>query len=593
MSGAAVPLTFPETSPTLSFTRLLVTCASVALLLHACAGDTDTGPGGEMTRPNVLWIVCEDMSPLLAAFGDSTIQTPNLSRLAARGVRFPNTFSVAGVCAPSRFAIATGIYPISAGAQHMRTQWNTEILQSVGLPGAYGALPAPEVKMLSQILRENGYFCTNNAKTDYQFEAPKTAWDEQGWQAHWRHRPPGKPFYAVFNLEITHESQVWSTGRGNLRFQPGFETPDFPLDSFRRPFAPGERPDIRLDPDLRPPLPPYLADTDATRTDLRRVYDNIRIMDEQVGVLLDQLEADGLTDSTIVFFYSDHGGPLPRQKRLLYDSGIRVPMIVAWPDESRAGEIDSTLFSFVDFSPSVLSLAGIEPPAWLQGQANFGVYAAPARTHVFAASDRLDEHYDRIRAARDERFKYLRNYYPDRGYYLPLAYREQMASMQELLRKRDEGSLTDVQAQWFRDRKPTEELFDTYRDPHELRNLAGLPAYADQLGELREATDAWLARVGDLGGEPEVEMVQRFWDGGAEMPVTGRPQLRRDSVGNFVLESKTPGAQIAYRILPQDRDIAGWRVYTGPFAFDLDSGDTLRAVAQRIGYRESGISEGW
>ncbi|MGB3798899.1 MAG: sulfatase [Lewinella sp.] len=583
----------------LRYPKRLFSCASAALLfltLSACQSDADVNGEGIAKipdRPNILWIVCEDMSPLIAAFGDSTIQTPNLSRLAARGVRFPNTFSVAGVCAPSRFAIATGVYPISAGGHHMRTQYNVDRLREIGLPGEYGALVDPEIKMMSQVLRENGYFCTNNAKTDYQFEAPKTAWDEQGPRAHWRHRPEGRPFFSIFNLDITHESQVWQTSKGNLRFQPGFENDTSTIYGWGDVYSEADRPAPRIPEDAKLPLPPYLADTELTRQDVRRVYDNIRIMDEQVGFLLDQLEQDGLTDSTIIYWYSDHGGPLPRQKRLLYDSGLRVPMIVAWPGDRRAGEVDSLLFSFVDFAPSVFSMARIEPPAWLQGQANFGEYQAAGREYVYGASDRLDEHYDRIRATRDHRFKYLRNYYPDRGYYLPLAYREQMASMQELLRKRDEGSLTDAQAQWFRHRKPTEELFDTWNDEYELENLAGRPEYEAKLTELRHATDAWLERIGDLGDEPEVEMVQRFWDGENEMPVTGRPQLRRDSVGHFILESKTPGAQIAYRILPDDADLEGWRVYTEPIDFDLDGGDTLRAVAQRIGYRESGVSEGW
>ena len=565
------------------------------LLLVGCDEPADSPTLAHIPQqpPNVLWIVCEDMSPLIAAFGDSTIETPNLSRLAARGVRFPNTFSVSGVCAPSRNAIATGMYPTSIGGMHMRTQYNVAQLQSLGLPGAYGALPPPEVKMLPQVLREHGYFTTNNAKTDYQFEAPKTAWDENGQHAHWRHRPPGTPFFSVYNLEITHESQVWETGRSQLRWREGFDRDTTPTYAWDDVYPDAERPAIALPSDLDVPIPPYLADGEATRTDVLRVYDNIRVMDEQVGFLLDQLEADGLTDSTIVFFYSDHGGPLPRQKRLLYDSGLRVPMIVAWPDNRRAGEIDSTLFSFVDFAPTVESLVGIEPPAYLQGQAQLGDYRQPERTYIFAAADRFDEVYDRIRAVRDRRFKYLRNYYPDRPYYLPVSYREQMASMQELLRLRDEGKLTDIQAQWFRKTKDAEELFDTRNDPHELRNLAGQPEYAEKLAELSGAMDEWLQRVGDLGAIPEVELVQRFWNGADEMLVTGRPQLRRDSIGRFLLESKTPGAQIAYRILPEDQGKEGWRVYTGPFVFDTDSGDTLRAVAQRIGYGESGVSEGY
>ncbi len=338
-------------------------------------------------------------------------------------------------------------------------------------------------------------------------------------------------------------------------------------------------------------LPPYLVDDVPTRTDVARVYSNIEILDQQVGLLLDQLEEDGLADNTIIFFYSDHGGPLPRQKRLLYDSGLRVPMMVAWPDDRRAGEIDSTLFSFVDLAPTAFSLAGIELPDYLQGQAILGEQAADTREYIFAASDRLDGFYDRIRAARDGRFKYLRNYYPERGYYLPVVYREQMNAMQSLLQGRDAGTLTDAQAQWFRKAKPAEELFDTQSDPYELNNLAANPDYADKLAELRGAMDEWLAEVGDLGAINEIELVDQFWNGRDQMPVTGRPQASRDSLGRFLLTSKTPGAQIAYQMVrPGDKNPV-WQVYTGPI--DYVRGDTLRAVAQRIGYQESGVSIGY
>ena len=541
-------------------------------------------------RPNILWLTCEDISPLLAMFGDSTARTPNLDRLAARGVRFPNAFSVAGVCAPSRHAIATGMYPISTGGHNMRTQWNAEILASVGLK-PYGAVLPPEVKMMSQILREEGYWCTNNQKTDYQFEPPKTAWDELGPKAHWRHRPdPAMPFFAVFNMEITHESQIWGTGKTNLRFEEGFEDPDYPTYRWDDLLAGRDRPPLTVWPDSVP-LPPYLVDDAITRRDAARVYSNIEIMDRQVGFLLDQLEADGLADNTIIFFYSDHGGPLPRQKRLLYDSGLRVPMVVAWPDGHRAGEVDDRLFSFVDLAPTTFSLAGVELPNYLQGQAILGPTAAPPRDYVFAASDRLDGFYDRIRACRDKRFKYLRNYYPERGYYLPVVYREQMGAMQSLLEGRDRGTLTDAQAQWFRKTKPKEELFDTEADPYELRNLSGDPAYAEKLAELRMATDSWLERVGDLGAVNEIELVHQFWGGASEMPVTGRPQASRDSLGRFVLRSKTEGAQIAYQLTPRGGEPGRWLVYTGPI--DYVRGDTLRAVAQRIGFAESGVSVGF
>ncbi|MEM9260188.1 MAG: sulfatase, partial [Bacteroidota bacterium] len=443
-----------------------------------------------------------------------------------------------------------------------------------------------------QIFRENGYFCSNNQKTDYQFKPLKTGWDDIGAQAHFRHRTdPDQPFFSIFNMEITHESQVWTTNKGNFRFVPGMESDTIDTKRWRGRFAEDDRPPLTVPADKKLPLPPYLVDDEATRTDMRRVYSNIQIMDQQVGLLLDQLEEDGLLDNTIIFFYSDHGGPLPRQKRLLYDSGLRVPMIVKWPDQRRAGEIDSTLFSFVDLAPTAFSLAGIEPPDYLQGQAILGSAAAPPRDYVFAASDRLDGIYDRIRAARDKRYKYLRNYYPERQYYLPVVYREQMNAMQSLLKGRDAGTLTDAQAQWFRKTKAREELFDTHNDPHELRNLAEDPRYQDKLTELRNAMDNWIDQVGDLGDIPEVELVDRFWNGSPSQPVTGRPQKTTDSLGRFVLYSKTPGAQIAYQITPRGSQPGPWLVYTEPL--DYQRGDTLRAVAHRIGYKESGESIGY
>lgn len=557
------------------------------------AAETTEAPRSEIDRPNILWLTCEDISPMLSMFGDSTAHTPNLDRLAARGVRFPNTFSVAGVCAPSRNCIATGMYPISIGGHNMRTMsyGKATELRAIGLPGSYGALPPPEVKMMSQVFRENGYFTSNNRKEDYQLRAPKTAWDDKGSKAHWRHRKdPRQPFFSIFNMEVTHESQIWQTNPRHFRIRPHFSSDTSTVEELTGVIKGAGRPALTVSPD-DVPLPPYLVDDAPTRNDVARVYSNIEILDQQVGLLLDQLEEDGLADNTIIFFYSDHGGPLPRQKRLLYDSGLRVPMIVAWPDDRRAGEIDSTLFSFVDLAPTAFSLAGIELPDYLQGQAILGEQAADARKYIFAASDRLDGFYDRIRAARDGRFKYLRNYYPERGYYLPVVYREQMNAMQSLLQGRDAGTLTDAQAQWFRKAKPAEELFDTQADPYELNNLAANPDYADKLAELRGATDEWLAEVGDLGAINEIELVDRFWNGKEEMPVTGRPQASRDSLGRFLLSSKTPGAQIAYQMVTPGEKNPVWQVYTGPI--DYVRGDTLRAVAQRIGYQESGVSIGY
>ncbi|PHI19522.1 sulfatase [Lewinellaceae bacterium SD302] len=559
------------------------------LLLFACQNERQLTKE-DPVLPNIVWIVAEDLSPIIPSFGDSTAETPNLDRLAARGIRFPNTFSVSGVCAPSRAAIATGMYPTSIGAHNMRNQWNTDLLAKNGLI-PYEVVPPPEVRMMSTVLRKAGYYTTNNAKTDYQFKPTIVAWDENGKQAHYRHRPvPDQPFFSIFNLEITHESQVWETGKDKLRWKAGFEEVGAPNFGWQDTFGEAERPHLTVDP-AKVSVPPYLVDSEITRRDIARVYSNVEIMDQQVGLLLDQLKEDGLLDNTIIFWYTDHGGPLPRQKRMVYDSGLRVPLIIAFPDNRGAGSIDSSLISFVDFAPTVFSLVGIDPPEYLQGRAWLGTYAVPARKYIHAAGDRFDEFYDHVRATRDHRFKYIRNPEPELDYYLPIAYREQMGAMQELLKARDEGVLTREQALWFRTSRPAEELFDTHTDPHELKNLADDPAYLAKLEELRGATDAWLNSTGDLGKLPEKEVLSNMWGADWEQPQTNVPFSKRTPEGLFILDCSTPGAEIGYRILPQDRGLESWRVYTEPF--ERIEGDTIHARADRIGYLPSALSVGF
>ena len=510
-------------------------------------------------KPNILWLVAEDLSPIIPPFGDDTVATPNLDRLAAEGVRYTRVFSTSGVCAPSRAAIATGMYQNRIGAQHMRT---TNV-SGFGVEGliAYEAVPPPYVKMHSQYFREAGYYTSNNAKEDYQFRKAITAWDESSNQAHWRGRAPGQPFFSIFNFGITHESQVW---------------------------AQAENP-LRVPEDLEVPVPPYLPDTEIARQDIRQVYSNIIAMDEQVGRILDELEADGLLESTVIFWYTDHGGPLPRQKRLLYDAGLQVPMIIRYPDGWRAGEIDEQLISFVDFKSTALSLAGIEPPEYVDGRAFVGEFQSnEERQYIHAAADRFDRQYDTIRAVRDARFKYLRNYNPEQGYYLPLTYREQMPIMQELLRLRDLGQLNEAQAQWFRPVKPEQELFDTESDPHELVNLAADPAYAEKLSELSAELDNWLSGFDDKGMMPEPDLIREIWPG-MEQPVTSSPTATRQ-YGKVVLASTTEGANMGYQILAADEGLSStWSVYTGPVPLAADQ--RLIAIAHRIGYKPSTMIE--
>ena len=506
-------------------------------------------------RPNILWIVAEDLSPIIPPFGDQTVETPYLSRLSEEGVRYTNVFSTSGVCAPSRAAIATGMYQNHIGAHHMRTRSVIDEGPEGLIP--YEAVPPPYMKMQSQYFREAGYYTTNNAKEDYQFRAPVTAWDESSSQAHWRNRDLGQPFFSVFNLGITHESQIW-----------------------RQADAPS-----LVSKDLDVPVPPYLPTTDISLNDIRQVYSNIVSMDKQVGRILNQLEEDSLVEDTIIFFYSDHGGPLPRQKRLLYDSGIEVPLIIRFPNKWRAGETDDQLVSFVDFKSTTLSLAGIRPPSYSDGRAFLGEFVeTPPRNYIHAAADRFDNEYDTIRAVRDSRFKYLRNYNLDKPYYLPLPYREQMPIMQELLRLNEQGQLNQNQAQWFRHQKPREELFDIENDPHELQNLAEDPAYSDKLIELRVELDSWLSGFKDLGFKPEDELIKELWPGGTQ-PITKPPSIFLRN-GKVQISSDTPGANIAFQIIPYEAALdESWRVYTGPFK--LGSTNRLVAVAHRIGYLPS------
>lgn len=531
-------------------------------------------------RPNIVWLVAEDLSPMLPMYGDNTIDTPNLSRLAREGVTYTNVYSVSGVCAPSRYTLATGRYTTSDGAHNMRVQYSKAHLENVGLT-TYEVVPPPAVKMMSQVLREAGYYTSNNDKEDHQFAPPRVAWDAKGRHATWRGRAEGQPFFSIFNFGITHESQVWNTRPpiGNQRFYHLFD------GEGQEALAQQEGHPNHVPDDLDVPIPPYLPDTEAVRTDVRRVYSNIIEMDQQVGEVLDALEEDGLLENTIIVFYGDHGGPLPRQKRLLYDSGLQVPMVIRYPHAQHAGTVDDQLVSFVDFAPTAFSLTGIEPPAYLEGQVVLGSYREEPRSYVFAAADRLDTEYDMIRAVRDKRFKYLRNFNPERGYYLPVAYREQMATMQELLRLRESGELTAAQRQWFRTSKSQEELFDTENDPHELNNLAADPAYAAKLAELRSALDGWMAQTNDKGFVPERDLLDQFWPDW-QQPQTAAPTIQRNG-DQVTLASAMEGAALGYQVGEDTEGV--WHVYTEPFTLAPDQ--PLRAMAHRLGYQPSPIVE--
>ena len=533
----------------------------------AAAQNAPTPPA----RPNIVWISNEDMSPHLGAYGDALARTPVLDRLARESIRYTRAFTTAPVCAPSRAAIITGMYATSIGAQHMRTTED----RVPELPGPYLAVPPHYVKAFPEYLRAAGYYTSNRAKTDYQFGEPFTIWDDLGPNAHWRNRTDrSQPFFSVFNLMVTHESQI------------------FPTSPARKGKA--------LITDLeRVVVPPYYPDTPLVREELARMYDNIADMDTQVGEILKQLDADGLADNTIVFYWSDHGDGVPRSKRSLYDSGLHVPLMIRWPrmTPAIANSINPGLVSMIDLAPTVLAMAGVEIPAHFQGRVLVGPKETPAPGYVFAARDRMDQEYDMMRSARDERFLYIRNYAPEQPYAGHVIYRNQSNIMQEWLRLQAERALSGASALWMRTSRPVEELYDTMRDPHQIQNLAGEMAHRQTLERMREALTEWMARTNDQGLINEAEMIQRMWPGGVQ-PETAQPYIlprretdppsRRASIAiagptEVVIYVPTQGASIGYTT--EEGPAAKWRLYTGPIR--VDGSMTLRAKAIRYGYKES------
>ncbi|MGW6057864.1 sulfatase-like hydrolase/transferase [Streptomyces sp. NPDC055189] len=444
--------------------RTFGTLAGAALTTAAAAPTARAAARPEPPeRPNILWLVAEDHYPFVGTYGDPLARTPTLDRLAREGIRYDNSYSTAPVCAPSRFALLTGVAPQSAGpAHHMR---------------ALGHIPA-FLKGFPQYLREAGYYTTNNAKTDYNttIDLPAT-WDASSTTAHYRDRPAGAPFFAVFNDATTHESSLFSAEDGTTR-----------------------RDEIRL--------PTYLPDTDDIRGDFAHYYDAMGKMDAHVAAQLGELEAAGLADDTIVFFYSDNGGVLPRSKRHCYDEGLRTALIVRLPAKwahlapRPAGSAESRAVTSVDYGPTVLALAGVDIPDHIQGRPFLGAHRLPPAPYAFGGRDRMDERYDMVRTVRDARYRYLRNYAPHRPRGQHGAYAWLARGYQSWQQAHLDGTLDPVQERFWGP-KPAEELYDLHADPDEIHNLAADPAHARTLARLSHALDGHIITVHDNGFIPE------------------------------------------------------------------------------------------
>ncbi len=446
------------------------------------AGDTGTPDHAQEVaageRPNFLWITCEDISPNLGCYGDTQATTPHLDRLAKRGLLYSHAFAPAGVCAIARSSLIMGMYASSIGTQHMRS--------TATLPKS--------IRPFTTYLRRAGYFCTNHSKQDYNFKTPDDAWDVgRGPRAHWKYRKPGQPFFAVFNYVGTHESRI----RAHTRKQPKLKGAEW------------------HDPDETTP-PAYLPNTRPIRKDWARYLDLITVMDRsEIPRRLRELEQADVADDTIVFFFSDHGAGLPRAKQFVYDSGMHVPLIIYIPPKwrhlmpSKPGSTVSRLVSFVDFGPTILSLAGIRIPEHMQGKPFLGRQAVAPRKYIYGIRDRMDERYDMTRTVRDDRFKYHRNYMPFLPHFPWLTYMELLDTSKELRRLHAEDKLTDGHAFFMADTKPVEELYDLMTDPDELHNLAGQPRYDDMLRRMRQVHLDWVRRTVDTGLQPEQMLRER------------------------------------------------------------------------------------
>ena len=520
---------------------------------------------------NVIWISVEDMGPVLSAYGNNTIHTPNIDRLANEGVKYTNAYATVGVCAPSRFSIITGMYPARLGAHNMRTgdhnnfKWPEDVKfrqnkgvidkSGVNIPD-YEVVTPSYVKPFTEYLRSEGYYCVNDDKCDYQFNAPFTAWDDVYGGGSYKNAPENTPFFYVKNYYTTHESRIW------LR-------KDKPMT---------------VHPD-KVPIPDYYPDIPVVRNDIARKYSNIEALDQEVGELLKQLEADGVMENSVIFFWSDHGGNLIRQKRAVGNSGLHVPLIIRYPDGYRAGETENRLVSLMDLGPTVMSLIGLEPPNHMDGKAFAGIFEESPRQYIYGSADRFDESTDMQRSVLDGRFVYIKNFMPERPLIYRNRYREQITMNKHLIELDLAGELEGDAAYIFMKSKPVKELYDLENDPYEVHNLAENPAYASKLEELSTQLNQWQMAINDRGFTPESEIIEEFWPNMIQ-PQTADVNIQINN-STAILSCETEGASIGYQY-GNAIDTNDWQLYTKPI--QLNANEKIRARAIRIGYKASNIS---
>jgi len=461
-------------------------------------------------QPNILWVISEDTGPEIGCYGDEYAVTPNIDRLAAEGLRYTFCWSNAPVCAPARTTLISGMYPTSTGAEHMRSL--------VSLPAG--------MKMFPQHLREAGYLTANWKKEDFNLAKPGRLWDVEDETHPWRKRAAGQPFFAIFNIQTSHESQIR-----------------------KRPH------ELKHDP-VKAPLPAYHPDAPEVRRDWAQYYDKVTEMDAEVGEILGRLEEDGLKEETIVFYFGDHGSGMPRHKRWPFDSGLHVPLVIRIPEglkeyrpaDYREGGTTDRLVSFVDFGATVVNLAGVYHlnldgsglPGEFQGTAFLGPNTGPPNEFLHGFRGRMDERVDCVRSVTDGRYVYVRHYMPHRIYGQHIGYMFETPTTAVWKRLFDEGKLNEAQSVFWKE-KPSEELFDLTSDPDEVKNLVASPEHAEALERLRKAQREQALRVRDVGLLPEAEMHARCEEFGITPYELGHDERR------YPLERVLETAEMASR----------------------------------------------
>ncbi len=423
-------------------------------------------------RPNIVWIVVEDMSDHFRCYGEKTIATPNVDRLASEGALFENAFVTCPVCSPSRSAMITGMMQTTIGA-HQHRSGRGEI--RIHLPEHITTLP--------HLFKEAGYFVTNApgrvnpkrpdaiGKTDYNFEIPDDLYHGNDWTQ----RAEDQPFFAQYQLAGGKNRGVRTN---NL----------IPKD--QQPTADQVQ------------LPPYYPDDPVLREDWADYLASVLWVDEEVGAIIQKLEDEGVSENTVVIFLTDHGISHARGKQFLYEEGIKVPLIIKAPGAVDAGTRREDLVAHIDIAATSLDFAGIEVPDVMEGRPLFGGNAQP-REFVVSARDRCDETMERMRSVRTERFKYIRNFYPDRPHLQPNAYKDNKPIVARIRELHEEGKLNKLQASLLTPTRPMEELYDLEADPWETENLAKNPKFRSELRQHRKILENWIVETQDAGQSAE------------------------------------------------------------------------------------------